>query len=116
MQNVLKKEKELIGCLTVHHWKDKFFCIIWRIKWFKSTHGYILNSKIFPTTPHMPKSKLKRRSYGSDKLDEENYRNIENSVATMFLVATEKLCRNRENSIAINFFIAYSKLGRDKVF
>ena len=53
-----------------------------------------------------PKSELKRRSYDFDKLDKENYRNKESSVATKFSVATEKLCYNRENSVATNFFVA----------
>ena len=69
-------------------------------------HGYILHSKIFPTTPHTPKSELKRRSYDPDKLDKENYRNRENSVAKKFSVATEKLYRNRENSVMTKFFVA----------
>ena len=69
-------------------------------------YGYILNSKIFPTTPDTPKSELKRRSYGPDKLDKENCRNRENSVTTKFFVATEKLCRDRENSVATKFFVA----------
>ena len=86
-------KRELKGCLTMHHLEDQFFCIIWSIKWFKSTHGYILHSKSFPTTPHTPKSELKRINYDSNKLDKENYRDIEDYVATKFSVATEKLCR-----------------------
>ena len=90
------------------------------IKWFKYTHGYILNSKFFPTIPYTPKSELKRRSYGPDKLDKENY------------VVTEKLCRdkvlccnreidqvfycNRANSIVTKFSLATKKLCRDQVF
>ena len=57
-------------------------------------HGNILHSKSFLTTPHTPKFELKRRSYGSDKLDKENY------VATEKTVATEKLRRNRKNRVA----------------
>ena len=93
-------KRELIRCLTVRHREDQFFCIIWTIKWLKSTHGYILHSKIFPTTPHTPKSELKRRSYDPDKLDKENCRDIENYVATKFSVATEKLCHDSKFYVA----------------
>ena len=58
-------------------------------------HGYVLHSKSFPMTPHTPKSELKRRSYSPDNLDKENYSNRENSIATKFSVATEKLCRDK---------------------
>ena len=82
-----------------------------------------LHSKIFPTTSHTPKSKLKRRSYGPDKLDKENCRNRENSVATKFSVTTEKLYRDRENYVATKFSVATEKtlssqrkLCHDKVF
>ena len=34
-------------------------------------HGYILHSKSFPTTPHMPKSEFKRRSYVINKLEKK---------------------------------------------
>ena len=93
-------KRELIGCLIVRHREDQFLCFIWRIKWFKYTHGYILHSKGFPTTPNTPKSELKRRSYGPDKLDKENYRNRET------LSQYRKLCRNRENSVTTKFSVA----------
>ena len=56
----------------MRHWEDQFFfCIIWSIKWFKSTHGYIIHSKSFPTTPHTLKSDFKRRSYVINKLEKK---------------------------------------------
>ena len=76
-------------------------------------HGYILHSKIFPTIPHMPKSELKRRSYGLNKLDKENYRNRENSVVTKFYVAQSKLYHNIENFVGKKFSIVQSKICRD---
>ena len=33
--------------------------------------GCIIHSKRFPTTPHMPKFELKRRSYGPEKLEKK---------------------------------------------
>ena len=71
MSNIFPKE-ESAKSLIAHHWKDEFFCTIWNIKWFKFPHGCILHSKIFPTSTHTPKSELKRRSYGSDKLEKKN--------------------------------------------
>ena len=59
--------------------------------------SYILHSKRFPTTPHTPKSELKRRSYGLDKLDKVFCRTIENYITTWFSATTEKLCRDIEN-------------------
>ena len=69
MSNIYTKE-ELTGCLTTRHWEDEFLCTIWNIKWLKF-HGCILHSKIFPTTPHMPKSEFKRRSYVINKLEKK---------------------------------------------
>ena len=71
MSNIFPKE-ELAKSLIAHHWKYKFFCTIWNNKWFKFPHGCILHSKSFPTSTHTPKSKLKRRSYDSDKLEKKN--------------------------------------------
>ena len=73
---------ELTECLTTRHWEDKYFCIIWSIKWFNSTYGCILHSKIFPTTRHTLKSELKRRSYGLDKLEKKNWLLSRKNVAT----------------------------------
>ena len=67
----------------------------------KIYHGCILHSKRFPTTPHTPKSELKQRSYGPDKLDKENCRDRENSIVTKFYVAQSKLCRDRVFSVTI---------------
>ena len=71
MSNIFPKE-ESTGSLTARHWEDKFLCTIWNIKWFKFPHSLILHSKIFPTSTHTPKSELKRRSYGPDKLEKKN--------------------------------------------
>ena len=71
MSNIFQKE-ESTGSLTMRHWEDKFLCTIWNIKWFKFPHGFILHSKIFPTSTHTPKSELQRRSYGPDKLEKKN--------------------------------------------
>ena len=71
MSNIFPKE-ESTESLTARHWEDKFFCTIWNIKWFKFPHGWILHSKSFPTSTHMPKSELKQRSYGPDKLEKKN--------------------------------------------
>ena len=71
MSNIFPKE-ESTGSLTTRHWEDKFLCTIWNIKWFKIPHGCILHSNIFPTSTHTPKSKLKRRSYGPNKLEKKN--------------------------------------------
>ena len=76
-------------------------------------YGYILHSKIFPTTPHTPKSELKRRSYGLDKLDKVFCRIVENYVATKFSAATKKLCHDIENDVVIWFSAATKKLRRD---
>ena len=73
-------------------------------------HGNILHSKSFLTTPHTPKFELKRRSYGSDKLDKENY------VATEKTVATEKLRRNRKNRVATKTPEKTKKKGRKEIF
>ena len=101
MSNIFPKEEStesLIAC----HWKDEFFCIIWKIKWFKFPHGCILHSKSFPTSTHTPKSELKRRSYGPNKLEKKN------QLLSRKLVATRKLCRDQKNCVATR------KLGRDK--
>ena len=82
MSNIFPKE-ESTKSLIAHHWKDEFFCTIWNIKWFKFPHGCILHSKSFPTSTHTPKSELKRRSYGPDKLEKKNQ------------LLSRKLCRDQ---------------------
>ena len=81
MSNMFPKG-ELAGCLTMHHWEDEFFCTIWKIKWFNSTNGCILHSKRFPTKHHMPKSELKRKGYGPEKLEKKT------------------VCRDNKNSLS----------------
>ena len=71
ISNIFSKE-ESIESLTARHWKDEFFYTIWNKKWFKFPHGFILHSNFFPTSTHMPKSELKRRNYGLDKLEKKN--------------------------------------------
>ena len=85
MSNIFPKE-ESTKSLIAHHWKYEFFCTIWNIKWFQFHHGCIQHSKIFPTSTHTPKSELKRRSYGPDKLEKKN------QLLSRFGVATN-LCR-----------------------
>ena len=89
MSNIFPKE-ESTKSLIVRHWKDEFFCTIWNIKWFKFSHGCILHSKSFPTSTHTPKSELKQRCYGPDKLEKKN------QLLSRKLVATRRLCRNQE--------------------
>ena len=79
-------------------------------------YGYILHSKSFPTTPHTPKSELKRRRYCPDKLDKVFCRTVENYVATKFSTATKKLCHDIENYVARWFSTTTKKLRRDIVF
>ena len=93
MSNIFSKE-ESIESLIACHWKDEFLYTIWNIKWFKFPHGCILNSKSFPTSTHTPKSELKRRSYGLDKLEKKN------QLLSRKLVATRKLCRDQKNCVA----------------
>ena len=71
-RNIFPKEGSTES-LTARWWEDWFFCTIWNIKKFKFPHGSILHSKIFPTSTQTPKSELKRRSYGSDKLEKKNW-------------------------------------------
>ena len=97
MTLIFPKEKSTES-LTTHHWEDKFLCTIWNIKWFKFSHGCILDSKSFPMTPNMPKSELKRRSYGPDKLEKKikqlsrNCRDQASCVTTKKLSRPSKLC------------------------
>ena len=108
MSNIFPKE-ESTKSLIAHNWKDEFLCTIWNIKWFKFPHGCILHSKIFPTSTHMPKSELKRRSYGPDKLKKKNQllsselcrdklvsRTVLRPVLRRTCVATSLLCRNQK--------------------
>ena len=93
---------------------------------------FILHSKSFPTTPYMPKSEFKRRSYVINKLEKKNKLLSTNYVATFLdyvaikpttkqetlsrqsllccYKAKDKLCRN-------NFFFCRNKvfLCRNKV-
>ena len=71
---------------------------------FQLYHGYILHSKIFPTTPHTPKSELKRRSYDPDKLDID---------FLVFMSRQKKLCRD---IVFLVFFSRQKKLCHDIVF
>ena len=89
MSNIFPKE-ESTKSLIVRHWKDEFLGNIWNIKWFKLPHRCILHSKIFPTSTHTPKSELKRRSYGPDKLEKKN------QLLSRKLVATRKLSCNQK--------------------
>ena len=89
MSNIFSKE-ESTKSITTRQWKDEFFCTIWNKKWFKFLHGCILHSKIFPTSTRTPKSELKRRSYGPDKLEKKN------QLLSRKLVATRKLCRDQK--------------------
>ena len=120
MSNLFPKE-DSTKSLIAHHWKDVFLCTIWNIKWFKFSHGYILNSNIFPTSTHTPKSELKRRSYGPDKLEKKN------QLLSRKLVATRKWCRDQKiwprprNGVATKKLVsrpgdcvAIRKLGRDQ--
>ena len=99
MSNIFPKEESTEN-LIARHWKDEFFCTIGNIKWLKFPHGFILHSKSFPTSTHTPKSELKRRCYGPDKLEKKN------QLLSRKLVATRKLCRDQKN------FAATRKLGR----
>ena len=111
MSNIFPKE-ESTGSITTGHWEDKFLCTIWNIKWIKIPHGCILNSKIFPTSTHTPKSELKRRSYGPDKLEKKNKllsRNCRDQASCHNQETwsrPQKLCRDQKN-------VATRKLGRD---
>ena len=101
MSNIFPKE-ESTESLTTRHWEDKFLFTIWNIKWFKLPHGFILHSKIFPTSTHMPKSELKRRSYGPDKLEKKNKlmsincRDQASCHDQETWSRPQKLCRNQE--------------------
>ena len=101
MSNIFPKE-ESTESLTMRHWEDKFFCTIWNIKWFKFPYGCILNSKIFPTSTHTPKSDLKQRSYGPDKLEKKNKllsRNCRDQASCHDQETwsrPQKLCRDQE--------------------
>ena len=81
MSNMFPKGKS-VGCLTTRHWEDEFFCNIWNIKWFNSTHDFIIHSKSFPTTLHMPKFELKRRNSDLDKLEKKTSCCVKTSVIT----------------------------------
>ena len=107
MSNIFPKEEStesLIAC----HWKDEFFCTIWNIKWFKFPHGCILHSKSFPTSTHTPKSELKQRSYGPDKLEKKN------QLLSRKLVATRKLSCNQKTRSRPENLVATRKLCRDQ--
>ena len=101
MSNIFQKE-ESTESFIARHWKDEFLCTIWNIKCFKFSYGCILHSKIFPTSTHTPKSELKRRSYGPDKLEKKN------QLLSRKLVATRKIMSRPENLVATR------KLGRDQ--
>ena len=106
MSNIFRKE-ESIGSLTTCHWKYNFLCTIWNNKWF------ILHSKSFPTSTHTPKSELKRRNYGPDKLEKKNQLLSKNcrDQASCHDQETwsrpKKLCRDQKT-------VATKKLGRDQ--
>ena len=102
MSNIFLKE-ESTGSLTTRHWEDKFLCTIWNIKWFKLPYGCILHSNRFPTSTHMPKSELKQRSYGPDKLEKKNKllsRNCRDQARCHdqeTWARPQKLCRDQKN-------------------
>ena len=114
MSNIFPKEestKSLIAC----HWKDEFFCTIWNIKWFKFPIGCILNSKIFPTSTHTPKSELKRRSYDLDKLEKKNQllsRKLCRDQETV--LRPENLCHDQETMWRLGDCVATRRLCRDQ--
>ena len=126
MNNIFSKE-ELIGSLTKRHWEDKFFCTIWNIKWVKFPHGCILHSKSFPTSTHMPKSELKRRSYDSDKLEKKNKllsRNCRDQASCHDQETwsrPKKLCRDQKNyrghlAVSRPKMLEKTKKGRKLIF
>ena len=102
MSNIFPKE-ESTGSLTTRHWEDKFLCTVWNIKWFKIPHGCILHSNIFTTSTYTPKSELKRRSYGPDKLEKKNKllsRNCRDQASCRDQETwsrPQKLCRDQKN-------------------
>ena len=113
MSNIFPEEEStesLIAC----HWKDEFLCTIWKIKWFKFPNGCIVHSKIFPKSTHTPKSELKRRSSGPDKLERKN------QLLSRKLVATRKLCRDQKTWSRPSFWsrpgnwVVTRKLGQDQ--
>ena len=91
-------------------------------------HGYILHSKRFPTTPHMPKSELNEEVMAPTSWTKKTIATEKTLPRQSFCCNREtlsrqrKLCRyqvfccNRENSVATKFSIATEKLYRDKVF
>ena len=107
MSNIFSKE-ESTESITARHWKDEFLCTIWNKKWYKFPHGCILHSNIFPTSTHTPKSELKRRSYGPDKLEKKN------QLLSRNLVATKKLCPNQKTVSRPKNLVATRKLCRDQ--
>ena len=125
MSNIFPKE-ESAKILRAHHWKDEFFCTIWKNKWFKFPHGCILHSKSFPTSTHTPKSELKRRSYAPDKLEKKNQLLSRKLVATRNMsqletcrdqkhVATRKLCRD-QLAVSRPKMLQKPKKGRKVIF
>ena len=106
MSNIFPKE-ESTESLIARHWKDEFLCTIWNIKWFKFPFGCILNSNIFPTSTHTPKSELKRRSYSPDKLEKKN------QLLSGKFVATRKLCHDQKTWSRPGHCVATRKLGCD---
>ena len=106
MNNIFPKE-ESTESLTACHWKDEFLCILWIIKWLKFPHGFILHSKSFPMSTHTPKSELKWRSYGPDKLEKKN------QFVVWKISSTRKLCRDQKTWSRPGNCVATRKLGRD---
>ena len=113
MSNIFPKE-ESTKSLIAHHWKDEFLCTIWNIKWLKFPHGCILHSKSFPTSTHTPKSELKRRSYGPDKLEKKNRLLSGKYVATRKYVTTRKVCRDQESMSRPGKYVATRRICRDQ--
>ena len=113
MSNIFPKE-ESIESLIACHWKDEFFCTIWNIKWIKFPHGCILHSKSFPTSTHTPKSELKQRSYGPDKLKKKNQLLSRKLVATKKLCRDQKTGRNQKTWSRPEDCVATRKLGHDQ--
>ena len=120
MSNIFPKE-ESTRSLTTRHWEDKFFCTICNIKWFKFPHGCILHSKSFPTSTRKPKSELKRRSYGPDKLEKKNKllsRNCHDQASCHDQETwsrPKKLCRDQE-TVSPPKTLEKTKKGRKLIF
>ena len=118
MQNVSKESYLNVSQYVIE--KINFFCIIWSIKWFKSTYGYILFKEFSNDTSHaqirVKTKKLWPRQVGQSFLSQHRKlcRSIENYVATWFSAAIKKLCHDIENYVARYFSVQHRKLCCDR--